>query len=147
VQDVLLTVHAIRHTYDPGPSVRAVACRQSPTDAIIDRLRRHIRARSREIEPVGPNMKPFRLMRRTSSSKTHPADSAALHAAIAYAGARSTPGHQPAQAQGNVLKEAALASGRSVSALKVADAPGHQVAAEATATVERNARDRKPKNS
>jgi len=49
VQDVLLTVHAVRHTYDPhrpfGPWLVAIANRR-----IIDRLRRHLRARSRENE-------------------------------------------------------------------------------------------------
>ena len=49
VQDVLLTIHAVRHTYDPGrpfgPWLVAIAHRR-----IIDRLRRQIRVRSREIE-------------------------------------------------------------------------------------------------
>jgi RNA polymerase sigma factor (sigma-70 family) len=49
VQDVLLTVHAVRHTYDPGrpfgPWLVAIANRR-----IIDRLRRQMRDRSREIE-------------------------------------------------------------------------------------------------
>ena len=48
VQDVLLTVHAIRHTYDPnrpfGPWLVAIAHRR-----IIDRLRRQGRARSHEV--------------------------------------------------------------------------------------------------
>ena len=49
VQDVLLTVHAIRHTYDPirpfGPWLVAIANRR-----IIDRLRRQTRQKAREIE-------------------------------------------------------------------------------------------------
>jgi DNA-directed RNA polymerase specialized sigma24 family protein len=49
VQDVLLTIHAVRHAYDParpfGPFLVAIANRR-----IIDRLRRQTRARSREIE-------------------------------------------------------------------------------------------------
>ena len=48
VQDVLLTVHAIRHTYDPnrpfGPWLVAIAKRR-----IIDRLRRQGRTRAREV--------------------------------------------------------------------------------------------------
>ena len=48
VQDVLLTVHAIRHTYDPhrpfGPWLVAIAKRR-----IIDRLRRQGRAKTREV--------------------------------------------------------------------------------------------------
>ena len=48
VQDVLLTVHAIRHTYDPtrpfGPWLLAIARRR-----IIDQLRRQGRTRAREV--------------------------------------------------------------------------------------------------
>jgi RNA polymerase sigma-70 factor, ECF subfamily len=48
VQDVLLTVHAIRHTYDPnrpfGPWLVAIARRR-----IIDRLRRQGRTTAREV--------------------------------------------------------------------------------------------------
>src|SRR5437762_9721307 len=48
VQDVLLTVHAIRHTYDPyrpfGPWLVAIARRR-----IIDQLRRQGRTRAREV--------------------------------------------------------------------------------------------------
>jgi RNA polymerase sigma-70 factor (ECF subfamily) len=46
VQDILLTVHAIRHTYDPtrpsGPWLVAIARRR-----LVDRLRRQGRLRSR----------------------------------------------------------------------------------------------------
>jgi RNA polymerase sigma-70 factor (ECF subfamily) len=118
VQDVLLTVHAIRHTYDParpfGPWLVAIANRR-----IIDRLRRQIRARSREIEfshehetflPDAANL-PF---------DDASADAAALHAAIATL----TPDQRLAinllKLKEMSLKEAAQASGRSVSALKVA---------------------------
>jgi RNA polymerase sigma-70 factor, ECF subfamily len=118
VQDVLLTIHAIRHTYDPGrpfgPWLVAIANRR-----IIDRLRRQIRARSREIEfshehetfsPDAANL-PF---------DDASADAAALHAAIATL----TPDQRLAinllKLKEMSLKEAALASGRSVSALKVA---------------------------
>jgi RNA polymerase sigma-70 factor, ECF subfamily len=48
VQDVLLTVHAVRHAYDPnrpfGPWLLAIANRR-----IIDRLRRQTRAKLRDI--------------------------------------------------------------------------------------------------
>ena len=86
---------------------------------IIDRLRRQIRARSREIEfshehetfsPDAANL-PF---------DDASADAAALHAAIATL----TPDQRLAinllKLKEMSLKEAALASGRSVSALKVA---------------------------
>src|SRR6516225_12019951 len=50
VQDVLLTLHAIRHTYDPArpfaPWLVAIANRR-----LIDRLRRQGRVRSRETAP------------------------------------------------------------------------------------------------
>ena len=80
VQDVLLTVHAVRHAYDPhrpfGPWLVAIANRR-----IIDRLRREMRSRSREVE----------LTAEHETSSPHPAnlrcdetsvDEAALHAAI-----------------------------------------------------------------
>src|SRR5579872_2497378 len=48
VQDVLLTVHVVRHAYDPsrpfGPWLLAIANRR-----IIDRLRRETRQKAREI--------------------------------------------------------------------------------------------------
>ena len=66
VQDVLLTLHAVRHTYDPqrpfGPWLLAIANRR-----IIDRLRRdtrHGRARLR----LRPSMKPFPTLQRTSNA-------------------------------------------------------------------------------
>jgi RNA polymerase sigma-70 factor (ECF subfamily) len=47
VQDTLLTLHRLRHTYDParpfGPWLNAIATRRA-----IDRLRRHGRTRGRE---------------------------------------------------------------------------------------------------
>jgi RNA polymerase sigma-70 factor (ECF subfamily) len=118
VQDVLLTVHAIRHTYDPGrpfgPWLVAIANRR-----IIDRLRRQLRDRSREIE----------LTSEHETFSAHPtnlrfdetsADEATLHAAIE----RLPPDQRQAirllKLKEMSLKEAALASGRSVSALKVA---------------------------
>src|SRR5262249_39792531 len=49
VQDILLTVHMLRHVYDPtrpfGPWLLAIANRR-----IIDRLRRDTRRRTREVE-------------------------------------------------------------------------------------------------
>ncbi len=49
VQDVLLTLHMVRHAYDPsrpfGPWLLAIANRR-----IIDRLRRETRQKAREIE-------------------------------------------------------------------------------------------------
>jgi len=118
VQDVLLTVHAVRHTYDPGrpfgPWLVAIANRR-----IIDRLRRHIRARSREMElsseheTFSPDAANFHL-------EDASADSAALHAAIAALAPDQRLAINLLKLKEMSLKEAALASGRSVSALKVA---------------------------
>jgi RNA polymerase sigma-70 factor (ECF subfamily) len=104
VQDVLLTVHAVRHTYDPGrpfgPWLVAIANRR-----IIDRLRRQARNRLREVE-FSPEHETFLPEAANFHVEEAPLDEAALHAAIT-----ALPRDQ---------KEAALASGRSVSALKVA---------------------------
>ena len=118
VQDVLLTVHAVRHAYDPrrpfGPWLVAIANRR-----IIDRLRRQMRARSREIE----------LTTEHETFSSHPAnlrfdetsaDEAALHAAIANLPPDQRQAISLLKLREMSLKEAALASGRTVSALKVA---------------------------
>src|SRR5262252_2263446 len=81
VQDVLLTVHAIRHTYDPGrpfgPWLVAIANRR-----IIDRLRRQIRARSREVE-LSDEHETFSSDAANFHFDHISPDSAALHEAIA----------------------------------------------------------------
>jgi len=118
IQDVLLTVHAVRHAYDPrrpfGPWLVAIANRR-----IIDRLRRHMRARSREIE----------LTAEHETFSPHPSnlgideastDEAALHAAIAHLPPDQRQAIRLLKLKEMSLKEAALTSGRSVSALKVA---------------------------
>ena len=118
VQDVLLTVHTIRHTYDPGrpfgPWLVAIANRR-----IIDRLRRQTRARSREVE-FSHEHETFSPDAANLVFDDASADAAALHAAIATL----TPDQRLAinllKLKEMSLKEAALASGRSVSALKVA---------------------------
>src|SRR5262249_27152422 len=118
VQDVLLTVHAVRHTYDPGrpfgPWLVAIANRR-----IIDRLRRHIRARSREIE-LSPEHETFAPDAANFHFERASADAAALHAAIATLAPDQRLAINLLKLKEMSLKEAALASGRSVSALKVA---------------------------
>jgi RNA polymerase sigma-70 factor, ECF subfamily len=118
VQDVLLTVHAVRHTYDPrrpfGPWLVAIANRR-----IIDRLRRQIRARSREIE-LSSEHETFVPDAANFHSEDQSADSAALHAAIATLAPDQRLAINLLKLKEMSLKEAALASGRSVSALKVA---------------------------
>ena len=118
VQDVLLTVHAIRHTYDPGrpfgPWLVAIANRR-----IIDRLRRHIRARSREIE-LSSEHETFLPDAANFHFEGTSADQATLHAAIATLAPDQRQAINLIKLKEMSLKEAALASGRSVSALKVA---------------------------
>jgi RNA polymerase sigma-70 factor, ECF subfamily len=118
VQDVLLTIHAIRHTYDPhrpfGPWLVAIANRR-----IIDRLRRQTRARSREIE-LSDEHETFSPDAANLHFDDASADSAALHAAIASLSPDQRLAINLLKLKEMSLKEAALASGRSVSALKVA---------------------------
>lgn len=118
VQDVLLTVHAVRHTYDPGrpfgPWLAAIAHRR-----IIDRLRRQTRAWSREVE-LSAEHETFSLDAANSRNEDAPADEAALHAAITALPRDQREAIRLLKLKEMSLKEAALASGRSVSALKVA---------------------------
>lgn len=116
VQDVLLTVHAIRNSYDPrrpfGPWLVAIANRR-----VIDRLRRHTRQKSREIELAAEH--------ETFPDVPANLDSVAT-AERALAGAidKLPPDQREAikmlKLQEMSLKEASQASGRSISALKVA---------------------------
>jgi RNA polymerase sigma factor (sigma-70 family) len=116
VQDVLLTVHMVRHVYDPkrpfGPWLVAIANRR-----IIDRLRRETRRKAREVAL-------------TADHETF-ADPAANRnvgafdeAVLAQAIDRLPPDQRQTitmlKLKEMSLKEAAAASGRSVVALKVA---------------------------
>jgi RNA polymerase sigma-70 factor (ECF subfamily) len=116
VQDILLTLHAVRHTYDPGrpfaPWLVALARRR-----IVDRLRRRGRIAAAEttLEP---------------EHETIAATGANIHATVARRRAlEQAIGALPAgqrqavlllKLRGLSLKEAALESGMSVAALKVA---------------------------
>jgi RNA polymerase sigma factor (sigma-70 family) len=114
VQDVLLTVHSVRHTYDPArpfkPWLAAVA-----NHRIIDRLRRDTRRRAREIELL-PEHETFSHV-------------AANPDAMAERSLLEAIGKLPPEQRDAVrmlklnemsLKEASQKSGRSVAALKVA---------------------------
>ncbi len=118
VQDVLLTVHAVRHTYDPnrpfGPWLVAIANRR-----IIDRLRRETRTRVREVE-FSPEHETFLPEAANFHVEEAPRDEAALHAAITALPRDQREAINLLKLKEMSLKEAALASGRSVSALKVA---------------------------
>jgi RNA polymerase sigma factor (sigma-70 family) len=119
VQDVLLTVHAVRHAYDPrrpfGPWLVAIANRR-----IIDRLRRQIRARSREIELTAEHETFSAHQANLQPSFDETSDEAALHKAIEILPPDQRQAIRLLKLGEMSLKEAALASGRSVSALKVA---------------------------
>jgi RNA polymerase sigma-70 factor (ECF subfamily) len=118
VQDVLLTVHAVRHTYDPGrpfgPWLVAIANRR-----IIDRLRRHTRARLREVE-WSEEHETFSPEAANIHNEDAPADEAALHAAITALPREQREAIRLLKLKEMSLKEAAAASGRSIAALKVA---------------------------
>ena len=116
VQDVLLTVHAIRHTYDPtrpfGPWLVAIAHRR-----IVDRLRRQGRARQHET-PLEPEHETL-----ATTGANYPeasVDAAAVHEAAE----RLPPGQREAiklmKLQEMSLRQASAASGMSIAALKVA---------------------------
>lgn len=116
VQDVLLTVHAIRHTYDPkrpfGPWLVAIANRR-----ITDRLRRHGRVAAREI-PLNEEHETFadpaaNHQEATSTART-------LQQAIERLPRGQREAIRLLKLQEMSLKEAASASGMSVAALKVA---------------------------
>lgn len=116
VQDILLTLHAIRHTYDPtrpfGPWLVAIA-----NHRLVDRLRRQGRLRSRETVLLPEH-------------ETFPADQANLSATAADR--RDLQGAvdklPPVQRQAirllkleeRSLKEAAAMSGMTIASLKVA---------------------------
>ena len=115
VQDILLTVHAVRQTYDParpfGPWLKAIARRR-----LIDRLRRQGRRRAveTEFEPVHETF---------ADPPANLEDTANIHE-VAAALDRLPPGQRAAvrltKIEGLSLKEASVASGMSVAALKVA---------------------------
>jgi RNA polymerase sigma-70 factor, ECF subfamily len=118
VQDVLLTIHAVRHAYDParpfGPWLVAIANRR-----IIDRLRRQTRSRFREIEFTAAH-ETFAGDATNIEQDGGTADAAALHAAIAALPPEQQQAVRLLKLQEMSLHEAAQTSGKSISALKVA---------------------------
>ncbi len=116
VQEVLLTVHAVRHTYDPtrpfGPWLVAIANRR-----IVDGLRRRGRTRARET-PLDAEHETFAA----PEANYHEAASEAR--ALREAVESLPPGQRDAirmlKLQEMSLKEAAAVSGMTVAALKVA---------------------------
>ena len=114
VQDVLLTVHAIRHTYDPirpfGPWLVAIANRR-----IIDRLRRQTHQKAREIE-LSAGHETFAEAPANFDCKTE----LALVDAIEKLPRDQREAIRMLKLNEMSLKEAATASGRSIAALKTA---------------------------
>src|SRR5277367_1452728 len=116
VQDILLSVHTIRHTYDPGrpfgPWLATIADRRA-----LDRLRKRLRSAGREtaLEPA----------HETFASEPTNGESAGLEAEeLARALERLPPGQRQAlellKLKEMSLKEASAATGLSITALKVA---------------------------
>jgi RNA polymerase sigma-70 factor (ECF subfamily) len=116
VQDVLLTVHVIRHTYDPArpfaPWLAAIANRR-----IIDRLRRQMRANSRQT-PLSSWHETFSDP--AANSHSAGSDAGALRTAIESLPSGQRQAIKMLKLEEMSLKEAAAASGMSIAALKVA---------------------------
>lgn len=116
VQDVLLTVHAVRHTYDPhrpfGPWLVAIARRR-----IVDRLRRQGRTRTREVALDEEDVT-------FSTPAANLGEADWNKRVLGNAIERLPPGQREAvsllKLQEMSLQQAAAASGMSVGALKVA---------------------------
>lgn len=115
VQDVLLTVHAIRHTYDParpfGPWLVAIANRR-----LVDRLRRQGRTRARET-PLSAEHDHFADAATNFEEST---DRNKLQDAVGHLPPRQQQAIRMLKLEEMSLKEAATASGMTVASLKVA---------------------------
>ncbi|HKB62315.1 MAG TPA: sigma-70 family RNA polymerase sigma factor [Burkholderiales bacterium] len=116
VQEVLLTVHAVRHTYDParpfGPWLVAIANRR-----VVDGLRRQGRSRAREVA-LETGHETF------AAPQANLAEAASDGRVLRDAVEQLPPGQRDAirmlKLQEMSLKEAAAVSGMTVAALKVA---------------------------
>ena len=104
---------------------------------IIDRLRRQIRARSREIE-LSDQHETFSSDAANLHFDDGFADFATLHAAIATPAPDQRLAIQAAQAQGNVLKGGGAGKRKSCGSREGSGAPRNQGVAETTATDEPN---------
>jgi len=116
LQDILLTVHAIRNTYDPtrpfGPWLAAIANRR-----LVDRFRRQARRRSRET--------PLTAEHETSPGaetniETEVSDRRDVAVAVERLSASERQAIRLLKLKQMSLKEAAALSGMSIAALKVA---------------------------
>lgn len=116
VQEVLLTVHAVRHTYDParpfGPWLVAIANRR-----VVDGLRRQGRSRARE---VALDIEHETFAAPQANLAETASDGRVLRNAIEQLPSGQRDAIRMLKLQEMSLKEAAAASGVSVAALKVA---------------------------
>ena len=116
VQDVLMTVHTVRHAYDPkrpfGPWLLAIANRR-----IIDRLRSQTRQKAREIALSAEHETFSGVPANLGQANV---DVAALGEAIERLPPEQRQAIRMLKLSEMSLKEAAAASGRSIAALKVA---------------------------
>jgi RNA polymerase sigma-70 factor (ECF subfamily) len=115
VQDVLLTVHSIRHTYDParpfGPWLVVIANRR-----FVDRLRRQGRVRTRET-PLTAEHETFAEPQANLEERS---DRHGLEGAIDNLPPVQRQAIRLLKLKEMSLKEAATASGMSIASLKVA---------------------------
>lgn len=116
LQDILLTVHAVRHTYDPKrplkPWLLAIARRR-----IIDRLRAQGRRRARETY-LSTEHETFSPLQ-TNLDEAEP-DMRALRDAVAKLPEGQRQAITMLKIQERSLKETAAATGMSIAALKIA---------------------------
>lgn len=114
VQDILLTLHAIRHTFDPtrpfGPWLYAIANRR-----IVDRLRRRTRIRTRETQLPDGYEEWW-----ANPDDAMDSDSIGLDRAITNLPPMQQTAIRLLKLKGLSLKEAEAATGISIGSLKVA---------------------------
>ena len=115
-QDVLLTIHRIRHTYDPvrpfRPWLAAIARRRA-----IDALRRHRRTETHEIS----DQYAYETFADAAANRhaEMPTTAEGLRAAIANLPAQQREAVQLLKIRGLSLAEASAETGKSIAALKV----------------------------
>jgi RNA polymerase sigma-70 factor, ECF subfamily len=116
IQDILLTVHAIRHTYDPtrpfGPWLAAIA-----NHRLIDRLRRQGRRRSRETALTSEHET---FSGEQANLYEQVSDRRDLHEAVEKLPAGQRQAIRLLKLEERSLKEGAAISGMTVASLKVA---------------------------
>ncbi|WP_244132777.1 sigma-70 family RNA polymerase sigma factor [Burkholderia sp. BCC0397] len=116
VQEILITIHQVRHTYAPerpfGPWLVSIASRR-----VVDALRRQGRNASREL-PLDPDHET--IQGDGANLMEEAADARVLHDALAQLPRGQRDAIQILKLEEKSLKEAAVATGMTVAALKVA---------------------------